>query len=97
MAAGHNASSKRNLATSHDDISTAEAAYKESIDLFLTSGFKSVRAWAHIGFGYCFITHNQWDNARKQFEQGIANGRETGDKIVVLFSLLGFYSISGSA
>lgn len=77
-----------------DDYTRSLEACRESIESFISSGFKSMRGWAHNVLGQGYLIAGDPQEARHHFADGIACGREAGDKSTVLYGLIGFSSVA---
>jgi hypothetical protein len=77
-----------------DDYQHAIEAGNESLKAFERCGFKSMEGWAQNVLGQSYLMAGQIPDARSHFVNGIARGRESGDKSMVLFGMLGFASIA---
>ena len=77
-----------------DEYQPSIEAGIESLKAFEKCGFKSMEGWAQNVLGQSYLMSNQLSEAGNHFANGIARGRESGDKSMVLFGVLGFSSIA---
>lgn len=77
-----------------DEYPRAIEAGNESLKAFERCGFKSMEGWAQNVLGQSYLMARQLTDARSHFANGIARGRESGDKSMVLFGILGLGSIA---
>lgn len=79
---------KGNIAMVTNDLTTAEDAYRRSLSAFTTC-FKTIKGWAYIGLGMCYLRKDEFESARTEYINGINSGRETGEKGIVASGILG--------
>ncbi|HSL27100.1 MAG TPA: DUF4062 domain-containing protein [Acidimicrobiia bacterium] len=84
---------KGNIAIVTGDMEAALTATSECYQA-LRGEQSNLAGWPLIGLGYCHLRMGEPDVAAKHFDQGIEEGRISGDKTIVLSGLMGLAGVA---
>jgi predicted ATPase len=71
------------------NFSKAIESFHKSLDWFEQSNFKAVNGWALLHLANCYFFTQDIPAAVGYYKQALANARNTGNSIILLFCLLG--------
>lgn len=77
-----------------DNYEKSLEACEESVEMFLLSGFKSMKGWAQAVMGQGHFATGDFESAGHDFAGSISSAREVGDKSMLLFGLMGFGALA---
>ena len=85
---------KGNMLNALGKFAEAIPAFNKSLQLYKQSGFKIISGWAYVGMGHSYREMRDLENAKKEYETAIRNGRLTGENVIVAAGMLGLAGIA---